>query len=139
MTRNNLLYWFGWAVILVGSWFILTATILKSQATNILSFSADYSAESEINDAGWDLLRALSAIFGGAMIGWGITILYIADNYTHNAQRYLTIALLAWFITDSIGSLMNSLEYNVILNLGFLIPGLIILYWPNLRGQPLEN
>jgi len=73
------------------------------------------------------------------MIGWGITILYIADNYTRNAQRYLTIALLAWFVTDSIGSLMNSLEYNIILNLGFLIPGLIILYWPNLRGQPLED
>ena len=139
MTRNTLLYWFGWVVILVGSWFVLTATVLSSQATNILSFSADYSAESEINDAGWDLLRALSAIFGGAMIGWGITILYIAENYTRNAQKYLTIALLAWFITDSIGSLMNSLEYNVILNLGFLIPGLIILYWPNLRGQPLED
>jgi hypothetical protein len=73
------------------------------------------------------------------MIGWGITILYIADNYTCNAQRYLTIALLALFVTDSIGSLMNSLEYNIILNLGFLIPGLIILYWPNLRGQPLED
>ncbi|MFB0544615.1 MAG: hypothetical protein ACETVN_02780 [Asgard group archaeon] len=139
MPRNTLLYWFGWVVILVGSWFVLTATVLSSQATNILSFSADYSAESEINDAGWDLLRALSAIFGGAMIGWGITILYIAENYTRNAQKYLTIALLAWFITDSIGSLMNSLEYNVILNLGFLIPGLIILYWPNLRGQPLED
>ncbi|MFX0162200.1 MAG: hypothetical protein ACFE68_02510 [Candidatus Hodarchaeota archaeon] len=139
MPRNTLLYWFGWVVILVGSWFVLTATVLSSQATNILSFSADYSAESEINDAGWDLLRALSAIFGGAMIGWGITILYIAENYTRNAQKYLTIALLAWFITDSIGSLMNSLEYNVILNLGFLIPGLIILYWPNLRGQPLKD
>ena len=139
MTRNILLYWFGWLVILVGSWFVLTGTLLTSQAKNILSFSADYSAESEINDAGWDLIQGLSAIFGGVMIGWGITLLYIADNYTRNAQRYLNIALIAWFITDSIGSLMNSLEYNVIFNSAFLIVGLITLYWPNLRGQQLEN
>ena len=54
---------------------------------------------------------------------------YISDNFTPDSRKILTIALSLWFVLDSLGSLLNNLEYNVILNLSFLCAGLVALYY----------
>lgn len=115
---------------------MIFATIAPDLAETILVFSPKYTEGSELNDAGWDMVRALCGIFGGVMIGWGITITHLAENFTAKTQKWLTIAAVGWFVTDSTASLMNNLEYNVILNVSILAALLIVNYLPNLQGSP---
>ena len=138
-TKNTPLFWLGWIIVAVGLWFVLTATVLPSAAVTLLYFSPEYTEEARVNDAGWELLRALSGIIGGVMIGWGLTISHVALNYNVCAQRWLTAAVLSWSILDSIGSVMNSLAYNLILNGVFTMLALLAIYYPNIRKRMEPN
>jgi hypothetical protein len=128
MAKNTLLKFFSGITILTGLFFVLSATLFPELSKAIFLFSPEYDS-SDVNEAGMDLVKALSAIFGAVIIGWGITIYYISDNFTPDSRKILTIALSLWFVLDSLGSLLNNLEYNVILNLSFLCAGLVALYY----------
>lgn len=129
MSHNSLVKAFSWIVILTGIFFVLSATLIPELSDLIFLFSPEHES-SDVNEAGMDLIKALSAIFGGVLIGWGITILHISNNFTPESRKYLTYAIVLWFITDSFGSLLNNLEYNIILNACFLCLGMFALYYP---------
>lgn len=82
---------------------------------------------------GFDVVsRPLNAVLGGVMIGWGVMMygLLNPEIFCDGIRIVLLRGLLAWFVTDSIGSLAAEIPGNVILNLAFLgmfLPPLILL------------
>lgn len=68
--------------------------------------------------------RLLMAISGGISVGWGITLWMITTNvYSDNpmiGKKIILTSIIAWFIVDSLGSIISGAWFNVVLNTFFL-------------------
>jgi hypothetical protein len=64
--------------------------------------------------------RALAAIGGGVMVGWGVMMWLVVDRLmplnAQLARLLLMESTLAWFIVDSTGSFVSGATVNVLLN-----------------------
>jgi hypothetical protein len=81
-----------------------------------------------------DDTRAVNAVLGGTMVGWGVLMYLLATSQRIQAlpelPRLLLIGIVAWFVVDCIGSLLAGLPGNLVLNVGFLVlfvPPLLVL------------
>jgi len=134
MTRNVPLRCLGWIVVATGTLYVLIATLFPSLSGAVLVLSPDHAA-TDVGTAGMDIILALTAVFGATMIGWGILIVYLADRFSPQARKFLTISVLTWYLADTGGSLCNHLGYNAILNSAFLLLALAALFVPQLDGE----
>lgn len=81
--------------------------------------------------AGWfasDMLRFAIGLQGSILIGWIITIfglLRAGDRIGASAWRWVTVAVLIWFVIDSTISVSTNMTPNAVSNLAFLILYLI--------------
>jgi len=77
--------------------------------------------------------RAVNAVLGGTMVGWGTLMYLLADpqllRVAPQVPRLMLSALVAWFVVDCAGSLAAGLPGNLLLNLSFLV-----LFVPPLRA-----
>jgi len=68
--------------------------------------------------------RAVNAVLGGTMVGWGLFMYSLAKEQQMAAMpklpRIMLTALCAWFVVDCTGSLLANLPGNIVLNIGFL-------------------
>lgn len=78
--------------------------------------------------------RAVNAVLGGTMVGWGVLMYLLAtpEQMTHNPAlpRMMMVALGAWFVVDSVGSLLAELPGNIVLNVAFMglfVPPLVAI------------
>ncbi|MCL1598330.1 MAG: hypothetical protein M3094_04040 [Actinomycetia bacterium] len=75
--------------------------------------------------------RLLSAIVGGVMVGWGVTLVLLTQKvYPREPDLVSTVirgGVWAWFVVDSIGSIAVGSPVNVVLNIGFLL--VFVLPW----------
>ena len=80
----------------------------------------------------------LTAISGGLLCGLGAAVWLMAEHLYANdptlARRMILIALMAWYIPDSLGSLAAGAWFNVVMNSGFLALFLV----PLLRTKEKE-
>ena len=69
--------------------------------------------------------RAVNAVLGGTMVGWGLLMYFLMTEQLHakvpGLPRMMLIALCAWFVVDCTGSLFAGLPGNVVLNIGFMV------------------
>lgn len=72
-----------------------------------------------------DETRAVNAVVGGVMVGWGTLMHLIARGPFRQGDTTLAgpmlVAVVAWFVVDSTGSFLADLPENVLLNIGFLV------------------
>lgn len=74
-------------------------------------------------------IRFLSALAGGFLVGWGVTIwclsTWVYDAAPEAVRRTLVYGALAWFVTDSAGSIASGHAINAVFNVGvlFLVVG----------------
>lgn len=70
-------------------------------------------------------MRFLSALTGGFLFGWGVMIwclrLWVYDTASEGVRKTVITSLLAWFILDSIGSIMSGTPSNAFFNIFFLV------------------
>jgi hypothetical protein len=89
----------------------------------------------------WTAQRPTAAILGAVLIGWGITVLFaVAEGNAGNrrAWQMLTVAMVAWFVTDSIASMAVGLPGNVVPNTAFMFTYLVpVLASGVLAGRPV--
>lgn len=83
--------------------------------------------------------RAVNAVLGGTMVGWGLLMYLLAHHITMivGLPRILLMALVAWFVVDSTGSIMADLPGNLLLNsifLGLFVPPLLVLQRDSARA-----
>jgi hypothetical protein len=67
----------------------------------------------------------LSAVIGGTMFGWGLMIGLMSYRLMKVPQDWIwsviTISVLAWYVLDTLGSLLASSSLNILLNTTILI------------------
>jgi len=78
--------------------------------------------------------RAVNAVLGGVMVGWGTVMLLLVRALfardAHLVRRLLLPAVWVWFFVDTSGSLLAGLPGNGVLNVGFLavfLPPLLLM------------
>jgi hypothetical protein len=79
-------------------------------------------------------VRFLSALTGGFLLGWGVTIWVLAqslyDKAPEQVRRAVVAGLLAWFVLDSSGSIASGNASNAAFNVLVLLIGVGPLWWP---------
>lgn len=80
-----------------------------------------------------DETRLLSAISGGLMVGWGVLLWLLATRLFPNdpdlARRLILPSISAWFVVDSLGSIMAGAPLNAFFNIAFLPLFFLPLLW----------
>jgi hypothetical protein len=65
--------------------------------------------------------RFLSALTGGFLLGWGITVyclsLWVYDKAPEGCRKSILVGIFAWFIADSAGSILSGNGINVLFNI----------------------
>lgn len=69
--------------------------------------------------------RFLSALTGGFLFGWGITIWFLQkwvfDKAPNETRKTVLIGIIAWFVLDSTGSITSGNTSNALINILVLI------------------
>jgi hypothetical protein len=78
--------------------------------------------------------RFLSALTGGFLLGWGVTVWGLAgaahDAAPEAVRRSVVAGMLAWFVLDSAGSVASGNAANAGFNLAVLLIAAGPLLWP---------
>ncbi len=120
------------------SWLKITAVVIGSFGP--IFFLATMSTTSEparwsLDLLGWPLdgaqtfddpsTRFLSALTGGFLLGWGVTIWCLStavyDAAPEPVRKAVVTGILAWFILDSAGSITSGNASNVAFNIIVLL------------------
>jgi hypothetical protein len=119
-------FWLKITAFVVGSFgpiFFLgtmATTVEPARLTlDILSWPLDGSTTYESNDT-----RFLSALTGGFLLGWGVTIwclsAWVYDKAPEAVRKTVLVGLLSWFFLDSAGSIASGNASNAFIN-GFVL------------------
>jgi hypothetical protein len=80
-----------------------------------------------------DLLSFLSALSGGFLLGWGVTIWGMSgrlfDAAPEPVRRVVLSGILSWFVLDSTGSAASGNASNVLFNILVLLLAVGPLWW----------
>ncbi|MBP6010656.1 MAG: hypothetical protein KBA31_00375 [Alphaproteobacteria bacterium] len=127
MTREFHKFWLKVTAVVVGSFgpiFFLgtmAATLEPARLTlDILSWPIDGATTYESPDT-----RFLSALTGGFLFGWGVTIwclsAWVYDLAPEQVRRSVLTGTLAWFCLDSAGSIASGNASNAAFNVLVLL------------------
>lgn len=79
-------------------------------------------------------VRFLSAVAGGFLVGWGVTVWMLAGSVHAKApeavRRSVVAGMLAWFVFDSAGSIAAGAPSNALFNVVVLLIGVGPLWLP---------
>ena len=128
--------WLKVAAVIVGSFgpvFFLGTMLATAEPArftlDLLSSPGDGSVTYAAPDT-----RFLSALTGGFLLGWGVTIWCLAQ-WVHDAapegvRRTVVTGLLAWFCLDSAGSIASGNAANAAINVIVLLSAVGPLWRP---------
>jgi hypothetical protein len=120
-------FWLKVTALIIGSFgpvFFLgtmTATLEPARLTlDILSWPIDGATTYASPDT-----RFLSALTGGFLFGWGVTIwclsAWVYDAAPEAVRRTVLTGILAWFFLDSAGSIASGNPSNAVINVLVLL------------------
>jgi hypothetical protein len=127
MTRKFHKLWLKVAAIVVGSFgpiFFLGTMPATSELArltlDILSWPLDGATSYASPDT-----RFLSALTGGFLLGWGVTIWclseWVYDAAPEGVRKTVLIGMLSWFFLDSAGSIASGNASNALFNIAVLL------------------
>jgi hypothetical protein len=119
-------FWLKITAITVGSFgpvFFLGTMAATSEPArftlDVLSWPLDRATTYDSSDT-----RFLSALTGGFLLGWGVTIwclsAWVHDLAPEGVRRCVLFGLLAWFCLDSLGSIASGNASNALFNVAVL-------------------
>lgn len=129
-------FWLKVTAIVVGSFgpiFFLGTMVETLEparwSLDLLSWPLDGATTFQSQDT-----RFLSALTGGFLFGWGVTI-WCLSNWVYDAtpegvRKTVLTGLLAWFVLDSAGSITSGNTSNVIFNIFVLLVAVGPLWRP---------
>lgn len=120
--------WFNVTAVVVGSFgpvFFLGAAGVTEPARltlDLLSWPIDGNMDYQD-----PTVRFLSALTGGFLLGWGVTIWYLGKHIypvaPGAARKAVLTGLLSWFVLDSAGSALSGNASNILFNIAVLLAG----------------
>jgi hypothetical protein len=128
MTHSVHKFWIKVAAIVVGSFgpvfFLGTMTATQEPARltlDILGWPLDGATTWTSHD-----VRFLSALTGGFLLGWGVTLWCLSAAYDaapEAIRRAILTGFCSWFVLDSCGSVASGNPSNVLFNFVVLMVG----------------
>lgn len=129
-------FWLTISAIVVGSFgpifFLGTmeSTYEPARLTlDLLSWPIDGMTTYESPDT-----RFLSALTGGFLLGWGVTIWllskWVYDQAPEGVRKCVLFGLLSWFVLDSSGSIASGNSSNAFFNVVVLLLAVGPMWWP---------
>ncbi|MDX2005085.1 MAG: hypothetical protein SFU83_07395 [Meiothermus sp.] len=120
-------FWLKVAAVIVGSFgpiFFLGTMLPTSEPArwtlDLLSWPLDGVQSFASPDT-----RFLSALTGGFLLGWGVTIWllssWVYDLAPEAVRRAVLIGILSWFVLDSAGSIASGTAPNALINILVLL------------------
>jgi hypothetical protein len=108
----------------------VTATLGPARLTlDLLGWRLDRPSTYDTPDT-----RFLSALTGGFLLGWGVTIWalssWVYDVAPEGVRRSVLAGLLAWFCLDSAGSIASGNPSNALFNIAVLLAAVGPLWRP---------
>jgi hypothetical protein len=136
MTHKFHKFWLKIAAVVVGSFgpiFFLGAMPATSELArltlDILSWPLDGATTYASPDT-----RFLSALTGGFLLGWGVTIWclseWVYDAAPEGVRKTVLVGFLAWFCLDSAGSIASGNASNAVFNVVVLLTAVGPLWRP---------
>ena len=136
MSRSLHKLWLKVAAIVIGSFgpvfFLGTMpeTMEPARLTlDILSWPLDGATTYASPDT-----RFLSALTGGFLLGWGVTIwclsAWVYDLAPEPVRKAVLTGICSWFVLDSAGSIASGNESNALFNLAVLLIAAGPLWFP---------
>ncbi|CAE7653458.1 unnamed protein product [Symbiodinium sp. KB8] len=84
--------------------------------------------------------RFLSALTGGFLVGWGMTIYllqkHVYDLAPEGVRKAVVGGALSWFVLDSTGSIASGNRANALWNVGVLLAIVGPMWWPEQKQPP---
>lgn len=141
MTHEFHKLWLKIAAIVVGSFgpiFFLGTMLATAEPArwtlDLLSWPLDGAPTYEAYGT-----RFLSALTGGFLLGWGVTIWclseWVYDAAPEGVRRSVLVGIGAWFILDSAGSIASGTASNVLFNVAILVVAVGPLWRPAQQGH----
>jgi hypothetical protein len=129
-------FWLKITAIIIGSFgpvFFLgtmAATLEPARFTlDLLSWPIDGATTYDSPDT-----RFLSALTGGFLLGWGVTIwclsAWVYDAAPEGVRRTVLAGLLSWFVLDRAGSIASENTSNAVINVLVLLAAVGPLWRP---------
>jgi hypothetical protein len=137
--------WLKFTAILIGSFgpvFFLgtmATTLEPARLTlDLLSWPIDGATTYSHPDT-----RFLSALTGGFLLGWGVTVwclsIWVYDLAPEAVRRTVLAGICAWFCLDSAGSIASGNASNVLFNVLVLALAAGPLWWRAARAAPMSG
>lgn len=128
--------WLKVAAVIVGSFgpvFFLGTMLATAEPARFTLDLLSWPVDGSVTYAAPDT-RFLSALTGGFLLGWGVTIWCLAQ-WVHDAapegvRRTVVTGLLAWFCLDSAGSIASGNAANAAINVIVLLSAVGPLWRP---------
>lgn len=144
MTRAAHQRWLKFTALVVGSFgpvFFLGAmvpTVEPARLTlDLLSWPIDGATTFADPDT-----RFLSALTGGFLVGWGVTVYALAafvyERAPEAVRRSVLAGLCAWFVTDSAGSIASGHASNALFNV-FVLALAVGPLWVPARNDTMPH
>ncbi|HAH08663.1 MAG TPA: hypothetical protein DCL48_01035 [Alphaproteobacteria bacterium] len=136
MSRSFHKFWLKITAVIVGSFgpVFFLGTMLETAeparfTLDLLSWPLDGATTYEHPDT-----RFLSALTGGFLLGWGVTIwclsVWVYDAAPEAVRRTVLAGILSWFFLDSAGSIASGNASNALFNVAVLLAAVGPLWRP---------
>lgn len=134
--------WLKVSAIVIGSFgpVLFFATMpetagLAAFSLDLLSWPLDGAQNFEAGST-----RFLSALTGGFLLGWGVTLwclsVWVYDEAPEGVRRTVLAGILSWFVLDSAGSIASGNASNALFNILILLAAVGPLWVPAKTKQP---
>lgn len=129
-------FWLKVAALIIGSFgpvFFLGTMIATAEPARLTLDLLSWPIDGSVTYAASDT-RFLSALTGGFLLGWGVTIwclsVWVHDAAPEGVRRAVVTGLTAWFCLDSAGSIASGNAPNAVINVLVLLSAVGPLWLP---------
>lgn len=129
-------FWLKVAAVIIGSFgpvFFLGTMIATAEPARLTLDLLSWPVDGSVTYASPDT-RFLSALTGGFLFGWGVTIwclsAWVHDAAPEGVRRTVVTGLTAWFWLDSAGSIASGNAANAAINVLVLLTAVGPLWLP---------
>ena len=121
-------FWINWLLVVAAGVVAFGLALVLAPSVSRQGFSLlVYASSTYIDTFGHEKVRYISlahAVIGGVMVGWGVAIFYVTKSLLARGERIawnlVALSVGAWFIPDTLYSLISGYWQNAVLNTVFL-------------------